>query len=76
MLGNVKFIARVETGVAHSNRFTHSWDILVNTWNKFHTSAQSCIILYIIIVVVVDVINFYLVCTRLQGRTHLWLWRV
>ena len=28
-------------------RFAHSWDILVNTRNKFHSYAHTCIILYI-----------------------------
>ena len=35
MLGNMKFITRV--------RFAHSWDILFNTRNKFHISAQPCL---------------------------------
>ena len=28
-------------------RFAHSWDILVNTRNKFHISAHPCIIFYL-----------------------------
>ena len=28
-------------------RFAHSWDILVNTRNKFHISTHPCIILYL-----------------------------
>ena len=31
-------------------RFAHSWDILVNTRNKFHISVHPCIILSIYIV--------------------------
>ena len=30
-------------------RFAHSWDVLVNTWNKFLISTYPCIILYIIV---------------------------
>ena len=30
-------------------RFAHSWDILVNTQNKFNISAHPCIILYAIL---------------------------
>ena len=32
--------------------FAHSWDILVNTQNKFHISAHPYIILYIIIIII------------------------
>ena len=29
-------------------RYAHSWDILINTRNKFHISAHPCIILYLV----------------------------
>ena len=38
-------------------RFAHSWDILVNTRNKFHISTHPCIILYVIFC-----INVYALC--------------
>ena len=41
------FSSRVEQDISLV-RFVHSWDILVNTWNKFHISAHPCIILNII----------------------------
>ena len=37
VLGNMKFISRVEQDISLV-RFAHSWDILVNTRNKFHIS--------------------------------------
>ena len=40
----MKFISRVEQNISLV-RFDHSWDILVNTWNKFHISRHTCIIL-------------------------------
>ena len=41
-----EIISRVEQDISLV-RFAHSWDILVNTWNKFHISAHPCIILYL-----------------------------
>ena len=46
MLGNMKLISRVVQDI-WLVRFVHSWDILSNTWNKFHISAQPRIILFI-----------------------------
>ena len=46
-----EIISRVEQDISLV-RFAHSWDILVNTWNKFHISAHPCIILYLL-----DVVN-------------------
>ena len=40
-----EIISRVEQDISLV-RFAHSWDILVNTQNKFHISAHPCIILY------------------------------
>ena len=34
-----EIISRVEQDISLV-RFAHSWDILVNTWNKFHISAN------------------------------------
>ena len=48
MLGNMKFISRAEQDISLV-RFAHSWDILFNTRNKFHISAQPCNILYLIL---------------------------
>ena len=41
-----EIIYRVEQDISLV-RFAHSWDILVNTWNKFHISAHVLFILYI-----------------------------
>ena len=40
-----EIISRVEQDISLI-RFAHSWDILINTRNKFHISARPCIILY------------------------------
>ena len=45
MLENMKFISRAKQDISLV-RFAHSWDILFNTRNKFHISAQPCNILY------------------------------
>ena len=47
MLGNTKFISRVENDIALV-RCAHSLDIIFNTRNKFRISAHPCIILYIL----------------------------
>ena len=39
MLGSTKFISRVEQDISLV-RFAHSWDIPVNTRNKFHISPH------------------------------------
>ena len=51
MLENVKYISRVEQDILVLVRFAHSWDILVNTRNKFQISAHSYIILYLIFII-------------------------
>ena len=43
-----EIISLVEQEYISLVRFAHSWDILVNTRNKFHIFAHPCIILYII----------------------------
>ena len=43
-----EIVSRVEQDILLV-RFAHSWDILVNTRNKFHIYAHPSIILYIII---------------------------
>ena len=43
VLGNMKFISRVEQDISLVC-FALSWDILVNTRNKFHISAHPCIL--------------------------------
>ena len=45
-----EIISRVEQDISLV-RFAHSCNILVNTRNKFHISAQTCIILYIIFLI-------------------------
>ena len=45
VLGNMKCISGVEQDISLVH-FAHSWDILFNTRNKFHISAQPCIILH------------------------------
>jgi hypothetical protein len=47
MLGNTRFISRVEHDISLV-RCAHSWDIMFNTRNKSGISAHPCIILYII----------------------------
>ena len=47
MLGNIIFISCVEQDISLV-RFAYSWDILFNTRNKFHISAQPCNILYLL----------------------------
>ena len=42
-----EIISRVEQDISLV-RFAHSWDILVNTRNKFHISAHPSIIIYVI----------------------------
>ena len=42
-----EIVYRVEQDISFVH-FAHSWDILVNTWNKFHISAHPCIILYLL----------------------------
>jgi hypothetical protein len=46
MLGNMKLISCVDKDISLV-RFTYSWDILVNTQNKFNISAHPFIILYL-----------------------------
>ena len=38
-----EIISCVEQDISLIVRFAHSWDILVNTWNKFHIPAHPCI---------------------------------
>ena len=45
MLGNMKFISRVQQDISLV-RFAHLWDIVVNTRNKFLISSHPCIILH------------------------------
>ena len=63
MLENIKFISRVDQ------------DILVNTRNKFHISAHSCIIFYIIPArkIYIDVVGPILWCTLIKW-THLMMY--
>ena len=42
-----EIISRIEQDISLVH-FAHSWDILVNTRNKFHISAHPCIILYLL----------------------------
>ena len=40
-------------------RFAHSYDILVNTRNKFHISTHPCIILYLCSVIETNFVRFW-----------------
>ena len=42
MFKNIKFISRFEQDISLI-LFAHSWDILFNTRNKFHTSTHYCV---------------------------------
>jgi hypothetical protein len=47
MLGNTRFISRVEHDISLV-RWSHSWDIMFNIRNKSGISAHPCIILYLL----------------------------
>ena len=70
VLGNMKFISHVEQDISLV-RFAYSWDILFNTWNKFHISVQRCnhVIFYIYLSIMVENSNngHWGECLRMHG---------
>ena len=56
-------------------RFAHSWDILVNTRNKFHISAQPCITLYLYIIGIIINTIALKVCALLHSLSHNFLYK-
>jgi hypothetical protein len=69
MLGNTRFISRVEHDTSLV-RCAHSWDIMFNTRNKSGISAHPCIILYIIY----WYFNQYELAVRHLGCINIWIY--
>jgi hypothetical protein len=62
VLGNTRFISRVEHDISLVRCALHSWDIMFNTRNKSGISAHPCIILYLYHIIITSNTLFIFHC--------------